>query len=111
MSLANVDLDIFQSSATLRPTGDLDLSSADDVTALVRTALERPGLKELVIDLSGVAFIDSSGTGALVHAHNLADEAGVEIVLLGMQPQVLRIFEISGLAGRFNIPGAGADRC
>jgi anti-sigma B factor antagonist len=51
----------------------------------------------VVIDLSGVGFIDSSGLRVLVEAHQRAEAEARRLVLSGPSRQVLRLLEISGL--------------
>ena len=63
------------SSALLRIRGDLDLQVVDQVTeALARIESAEPDL--LVIDLSRLTFMDSTGMGAVAAAHVRALEAG-----------------------------------
>jgi anti-sigma B factor antagonist len=52
--------------------GELDLHTAPNLMAAVDDALARPGLTLLIIDLSGVSFLGSSGLGVLA---NLATRA------------------------------------
>lgn len=52
--------------------GELDLHTAPDLMATIDDALQRPGLTRLIIDLSRVTFLGSSGLGVLA---NLATRA------------------------------------
>lgn len=60
------------SAAVVEVVGDLDLHTAPDLMAAVDDACARPGLELVVIDLSRVAFLGSSGLGVLA---NLATRA------------------------------------
>lgn len=51
----------------------------------------------MVIDLSGVQTLDSSGLGALLDARSRADEVGARITLVYDDPIVGRAIEIAGL--------------
>ncbi len=51
----------------------------------------------VLIDLSQVSFIDSTGIGVLVGALKRAREAGGALVLVCPVPRLRRIFEITGL--------------
>ena len=54
----------------------------------------------VVVDLSGVTFMDSSGIGALVSGRRrLAEGAGMRLVCT--QPTVVRLFELTGLTAVF----------
>ena len=50
----------------VRVVGDLDLDSAPALTAELKARL---GPRPIVVDLSGIDFMDSSGLGVLVGAH------------------------------------------
>lgn len=78
--------------------GEVELHSA----AQLRTELLQACDKErpcIVIDLSGVNFMDSSGIGVIVGALKRARERGGTLSLVNPQPRVRRIFEITGLLG------------
>ena len=52
----------------------------------------------LVLDMSGVKFCDSAGVNVLIIAYRAAKESGGWVRLVGLQPQVHRVYEVSGLA-------------
>ncbi len=52
----------------------------------------------VVIDLSELSFMDSSGLTAFITAKNRIEAAGDKLVLTSPQPNVLRVFEVTGLA-------------
>lgn len=74
--------------------GQLDLANADQV----RDALIGVAGSTVVVDLSGLQFLDSSGIAALVSARGriLASDNGFE--LQGARGIVRRVFEITGLS-------------
>ena len=63
---------------------------------------DRPG--RLLLDLDGVTFMDSTGLGAIIRAQQTANRHGYGLKLRyeGAAPQVLRLFELAGVADRFN---------
>ncbi|HVE62678.1 MAG TPA: STAS domain-containing protein [Mycobacteriales bacterium] len=64
----------------LHVDGEVDIATAPTLRAAVAAILEaRPGA--LVIDLSGVPFLDSTGLGVLVAAHKSARALGVPMHL------------------------------
>jgi anti-anti-sigma factor len=78
---------------TLR--GDFDLQVAERVVAeLAKVEEGEPAL--LVIDLSGLSFLDSSGMGVIAAAQARAVEAGRRIVLVRPPYSVRRALEVSG---------------
>ncbi|GAB3850166.1 STAS domain-containing protein [Dactylosporangium cerinum] len=85
--------------------GDLDYGGADRFRACVAQALQPPP-GALYIDLQLVTFVDSSGLGALVTAHKLAERAGSRLVLESPSEALLRTLRTAGLVSLFGLPPA-----
>ncbi len=80
----------------LRLEGRLDLVSAAALReATVKTV--DAGHVNIVADLSDVAFIDSSGLGALVAGLKHARQAGGELRIAGAGRQVLTVLKLTRL--------------
>ena len=75
--------------------GELDLASTRQVEERF-AAIDAQSPARVVVDLSGLAFIDSSGLRVLLLADALAGEHGYELVLLPGQEPVQRVFEMTG---------------
>ncbi len=76
--------------------GDLD----HHTTPRLRAALEEVKFgpdADLVIDLSGLTFCDSTGIATLVAAHQRAADAGAALLLAGLDADIARVFQIMGL--------------
>jgi anti-sigma B factor antagonist len=56
-----------------------------------------------LVDLSGVAFIDSSGVRELLKAKNAASSAGGELLLLTPSASCRKVLEISGVLSEFTV--------
>lgn len=87
-------------------SGDLDLASADELLRHAADALKRTDLQTLVLDLSEVTFIDSTGISALVAIRNNAASQTVTLVLRRPAPRVRRLIEITNLDTVFEISDA-----
>jgi len=91
--------------------GELDLASREALDRELAGALDR-GCRRLIVDLTGVTFIDSAAMGALVvNAKRLPDDGGCVVVT--DDPRILRVFEITGLDRTFEIERSlaeGVDR-
>lgn len=61
------------------------------------------GERRLVVDLSEVSFIDSSGLGALLSGYKNATQRGGTLILAGPQPRVRAMFELTRLNRVFDI--------
>ena len=80
----------------VRVSGEVDLSTAPELErALVQ---EICAAREVLLDLSGVSFIDSSGLHAIVTAARAAQSNGGALSLDSRLPdQARRVLEITGL--------------
>jgi anti-anti-sigma factor len=81
--------------------GELDLASLPDVAAPLDELLTRPP-QQLVLELGGLTFLDSSGVTMLVRIANHFDRVRTRSAT---QP-VRRVIEVLGLAGRFGLDEA-----
>ena len=85
------------SSALVTFTGDLDIQVAKQAAEAVER-VEAEGPPELlVVDLSGLTFMDSSGMAVVAAAHARALEDGRRFVIVSPKGGVWRAFEVSGL--------------
>ena len=82
--------------------GEVDLHSASDLSDRLLAAIDN-GTPQLVIDLTEIAFIDSTGLGALVAAHNGATERGISMHVVCPSERLLKLFRITGLHEVFAI--------
>jgi anti-sigma B factor antagonist len=79
--------------ATLRIEGELDAVSIPDVRPTIDILIsERPA--RIVVDLSRLRLIDSSGVGALVFLYKKAKEYGGVMTVQGVRDQPLSIFKL-----------------
>ncbi len=81
---------------TLVVQGDVDGATVDQFREALARASSTSG--NVVIDLSGVPFIDSSGLGALVRALRSAQEAGGSFQVVNAGRSVARAAQYAGLA-------------
>jgi anti-sigma B factor antagonist len=73
--------------------GELDLSNSQDLAEQLQT----PRASLVVVDLSELTFVDSSGLGAIHSARRLAIKNGGTLVLSRPQPAVHRVLQLTGL--------------
>jgi stage II sporulation protein AA (anti-sigma F factor antagonist) len=81
----------------VRVEGELDMHVADEFKQIVDKALHTSGAKNIMLSLQGVSFIDSSGLGVILGRYKRSNILGGKMLLVDIQPQVARIFEVSGL--------------
>src|SRR4051794_2045591 len=86
----------------LRLTGDLDLATAEDAErAIIEAEEARPPV--LILDLSELAFMDSTGLRVILSANTRAQDQERRMVLVKGPSVVQRVFEITRLAERLDI--------
>ena len=76
--------------------GEIDLHVSPRVAESLRTMIERKPAR-LVVDLSAVSYIDSSGLAVLIEAMQNVEAYGGRFFLAGLQENVRPIFEIARL--------------
>jgi len=81
--------------------GELDVTDAASVATALAAIAARD--RELIIDLAGLEFIDSSGLAALARARKHARQAGGDLLLAAPQRQVLRILALTRLIDVFSV--------
>ena len=83
-------------TTTLVLHGELDCASAPHLRKHIGQALT-DGTTRLVLDLTGVSFLDAVGLGALIGANRQLRERGGKLELRGTRRPVQRVLEITGL--------------
>ncbi len=83
-------------------TGSLDIATSPTVRAALSDASER-GSHRLVVDLTSVDFLDSTGLGALIGGQRRAKEFHGEVRLVAKEGQILRLLRITGLLKVFAV--------
>lgn len=76
--------------------GEVDVYTAPTLREQL-TALVDGGASNLVADLTGTSFIDSTGLGVLVAGQNRAGAAGGALRVVCAQERILKLFRITGL--------------
>jgi anti-sigma B factor antagonist len=82
-------------SVTLDLAGELDLATC----GTLRACLEQldPGFQEVVLDLSRVSFVDSTGLSLFVTAQQEMAARGGRLVMRGPCGHVRKVLEVSGV--------------
>src|SRR6202022_3094753 len=83
-------------------TGSLDIATSPSVRAALTDASER-GDHRLIVDLTRLEFLDSTGLGALIGGQRRAKEFGGEIRVVAKEGQILRLLRITGLLKVFAV--------
>ncbi|MEP7131982.1 MAG: STAS domain-containing protein [Acidobacteriota bacterium] len=83
--------------------GDLVIGEPETLFKKTVARLLEQGRSRIVVDLSAVRFLDSSGLGALVRAMTTSQNEGGQTKLVGVGPQVKKLLEMTRLDSVFEI--------
>ena len=89
-----------ESSNVVSLKGQIDLHVSPKVAESL-AALIKQRLSPVVVDLSDVTYIDSSGLAVLINAEQNVETYGGKFMLAGVQPEVQSILEVAGLSQFF----------
>ncbi|HEX3921634.1 MAG TPA: STAS domain-containing protein [Streptosporangiaceae bacterium] len=79
--------------------GDLDLATADRTVRYVTEVIDA-GAQKVRVDLSGLAFCDACGLGALIRIAAHAENSGCQLELVKPSRAATRIMRITGVDDR-----------
>src|SRR5271154_957493 len=60
-----------------------------------QNAIRRENASTVILDFTGVPYLDSSGLGSLVSAYTSCLKSGRRVALTGVNKRVMRVFEIT----------------
>ncbi|MFK8845156.1 STAS domain-containing protein [Streptomyces sp. Ac-502] len=95
---------------TVRPAGELDLSTAPALRDLLRGNDAAPEAR-LIADLTAVTFMDTSALTELETAHCRSEAAGGWLRLVYHQPAIGRLLRLTGLTRAFPCYATVQDAC
>lgn len=86
----------------ITPMGEISYSEATSFRAVLKRAADL-GRPRIVVDLTRVEYMNSPGVATLVEALQNARRARARLILAGITPRVLAIFQIARLHTVFEI--------
>ena len=81
-----------------KPECEIDHHSAERLRGQIDAAFDKSSCRHIILDFSGVNFMDSSGIGMIIGRYKAAEKRGGRLALAAMSDEMGRIFQISGLA-------------
>ena len=97
-----IEEEIDERTTLVAVSGEIHVTTAPEFSECLNAVIER-GKTSLILDLSAVAFIDSTGLSVLLNGLRSVTRAGGRMVLACSNPTVLRLFEITKLDSTFDI--------
>ena len=81
----------------IKLSGELDEYSASHCKSKLDEAFENLGYNQIVIDLSDLTFMDSTGIGVLIGRYKKVKQNNKQIYIANPNKQIEKIFKMSGL--------------
>jgi anti-sigma B factor antagonist len=83
---------------TLILNGEVDAFTATDLKKEILDLTESTETKQLVLQMSGVSYMDSTGIGVIIAGYKSAKKNGSSLIVQGLSSRVKRLFDITGLS-------------
>jgi anti-sigma B factor antagonist len=90
------------SVTVITPQGEIDVATAPGLRHHLDKGIDQDS-GPVVVELTSVTFIDSTGLGVLVGAQKHCDEAGREMRIVVTDPRIRKVFAITGLRDHFEM--------
>lgn len=100
------DLELIEGAMVVTPRERIDSAVAPAFERLAMEAVDR-ARKRVIVDFAAIDYISSAGLRVVLVAAKASRTHNLAFVLCGMRPDVLKVFETTGLA---NILHIAADR-
>jgi anti-sigma B factor antagonist len=94
--MIELDTEVGDGAAVIRPSGRLTMIVTPQLRTLI-TDTVRSGRNRIVVDLSACEFVDSSGLGALIAGLKTARQAGGDLRIAGVGPQIATVLRLTNL--------------
>ncbi|GGE10835.1 anti-sigma F factor antagonist [Marinithermofilum abyssi] len=92
-----VDLTHKRNVLVVRLAGELDHHTAEEVRQQIESELAKDLYTHMVLNLSELTFMDSSGLGVILGRYKRISQLGGKMMLCSVHPTIYRLFELSGM--------------
>ena len=108
MNTVNIDINQVNSCIEVLVSGEIDVYTASRLKEVVNPLASQDHV-EMVINLSGVSFMDSTGLGVLVGLFKTVKSHNGKFQIIGLSNRLKRLFDITGLAEIIQISSIAKD--
>ena len=77
--------------------GELDHHSAEEVRVKIDDRIDRDNIRKVILNFSGVTFMDSSGIGVVIGRYKKMQNRNGKLCVIEINRTVNKVFEISGM--------------
>ena len=104
----NLHLHTADNATTVRCTGRLTIDTSPQLKTEVRALLVNK--RRVILDLTGLAHMDSSGLGALVALYISAKSSGCELQMINLSPRIRELLSMTNIISLFESCGRYGGR-
>ncbi|SHH20252.1 anti-anti-sigma regulatory factor, SpoIIAA [Thermosyntropha lipolytica DSM 11003] len=97
-SQVDVEIKMVRNTLVIRVNGELDMVMAEKLKKEMEARLDEGEVKNLIVNLEKVTFIDSSGLGVIIAGYKKVMAANGRMYIVGAKPNVKRILILSGVS-------------
>jgi stage II sporulation protein AA (anti-sigma F factor antagonist) len=90
-------IEAIDDTVTVYLTGDIDHSNAKSIRDDIDFAIDRNKPKRLILDFSGLDFMDSSGIGLIMGRYKKCEPIGCKITVSGAKGTIRKVLKIAGI--------------
>ena len=94
---------------TLNETSVVDLQLIENIRRELFDLVDKQNRKKLVVDLSKVQHLSSSALGVLIPLHEKTQKLKGQLVLCGVNPNIMKVFKITRLDKIFSFKRTESD--
>jgi len=92
-----IDLKLIRNTLVVKIQGELDLLVAEKLRREIDSKIQSQQIKNLVLNLEKVSFIDSSGLGVIIGRYKRMNAKNGHMYIVGASPAVEKILFFSGI--------------
>jgi len=90
-------------AAIIKVQGDIDLYSSPKVRQTILECVKKAEAEKILIDMTGVAYIDSSGVASLIEGLQLSKQKNKNFAIFGLTARARAVIELARLDKIFKI--------
>ena len=93
----HLKFEVINSTLVAQIEGELDHHTAEEIREDIDRKMDQHRVKNLLLDLQGMNFMDSSGIGLVIGRYKRLHKTGGHVAVIHMNSRIERIFKMSGL--------------
>jgi stage II sporulation protein AA (anti-sigma F factor antagonist) len=94
--------------AVVTASGELDVSNSAGLHECLQDAMDS-GIKEILVDIEDLTYLDSSGLSVLWNAYQRMSELEGSMVVFGPAPNVAKVLDLTGMGAFLHVQAASGQ--